>query len=347
MNSTDLEAGAAQVLDSAAYAYIARGAGDGDTLEANEAAWRQLPLRPRVLRNMGTVDPTVTVLDRSLPTPVMVAPTAMHQFADAEGELATARGAERAGATMVLSMAATRSVEEVAAAAPGLDRWIQLYLLRDRSRSRDLIERAAASGYRAIVVSADGAAVPYGRARLGDAISFPATFRFPNLAPGTDDGQELMALVNDYDPAVTDDDLAEIASWTNLPVVVKGVLRADDAARSIDAGAAAIIVSNHGGRIIDGTIATADALSEVVEAVDGRAQIYVDGGIRTGADVVRALALGADAALVGRPVLWGLALGGAEGVAGVLTRLTAEVVRAMAFCGAASTAELTPDLVGR
>ena len=174
----------------------------------------------------------------------------------------------------------------------------------------------------------------------------PPTFRFPNLAPpDAADDPNLLAMVNDFDPAVTFDDLARFGEWSGLPIVVKGVMRGDDAVRCVDAGAAAVCVSNHGGRIVDGCAATADVLSEVVDAVGGRAEVYVDGGIRRGVDVVIALALGAHAVMVGRPVLWGLTVGGDVGVAAVLESLAAEAVRVMAFCGAAMVAEITPDLV--
>jgi 4-hydroxymandelate oxidase len=176
----------------------------------------------------------------------------------------------------------------------------------------------------------------------------PPSFRFPNFAPpDAPHDPNLVAMVNDFDPSVTFDDLARFGEWSGLPVVVKGVLRGDDAARCVDAGAAAVYVSNHGGRIVDGTVATADALVEVLDAVGERAEVYVDGGIRRGVDVLAALALGARAVMLGRPVLWGLTVAGADGVAEVLDHARAELVRVMAFCGAATVADLTPDLVAR
>ena len=317
------------------------------TLAANIEAWRRLRLLPRVLRDVTTVDPSTTVLDSKVATPILVAPMAMQRFACDEGELATARGAATAGCVMVVSMAANYSLEEVALAAPESPRWAQMYMLRDRGRTQALAARARDAGYDAIVASVDGASVPHGHGGVGERLQVPPTFRFPNFASSErPDDPDLLRLVNDFDPSVTFDDLSLFSEWGGgLPVVVKGVLRADDARRCVDAGAAGVTVSNHGGRIVDGCAATADVLTDVVAQVDGRAEVYVDGGIRTGADVVKALALGARAVMVGRPVLWGLAVGGEDGVAGVLEGLRAEAMRVMAFCGAANVGEVTPDLV--
>jgi 4-hydroxymandelate oxidase len=224
-----------------------------------------------------------------------------------------------------------------------------MYMLRDRGRTRALAERAAAVGYRAIVASVDGAAVGRGIASASAGRLVPPDWmRYPNLASDEDaSSSDIMRLVTDFDPSVTFGDLAELGAWSGLPGVVKGVVRGDDAARAVDAGAAAIAVSNHGGRVLDGVVATADALPEVAAAVDGRAEVYVDGGIRTGVDVVKAVALGARAVMVGRPVLWGLCVDGAAGGAAVLRQLGVEFEAALAFCGATSPSELTRDLVAR
>jgi len=217
-----------------------------------------------------------------------------------------------------------------------------MYLLRDRGRTRALAERARDAGYRAVVASVDGAAVPYGDHRGAT----PAPPGLGNLAPGEPDrAGALLAALGDFDAGVTPADLACFAEWSGLPVVVKGVLRGDDARACVDAGVAAVTVSNHGGRIVDRCVATGDVLAEVVAAVDGRAEVYVDGGIRTGADVVSALALGARAVLLGRPVVWGLAVDGEAGVVDVLETLTRDLTRAMAFCGAATLDDIDADLV--
>ncbi len=331
-------------LDPAVADYVNRGSGPGLTKAANLAAWQRWRLRPHVLRDVSKVDSSTTVLGTEVPAPVLVAPTAKQGLVTSEGELATARAAARVGAVMVVSMVAVRSVEDVAAAAPGAPRWAQLYLLRDRGRTRALAERAAAAGYQAIVASVDGAAVPHGDHR--GATPSPPGLQFPNLAPlGRPDEADLLATMSDFDPSATPADLAQLREWSGLPVVVKGVLRGDDARAIVDAGAAAVTVSNHGGRIVDGCVATGDVVAEVAAAVDGAAEVYVDGGIRGGADVLKALALGARAVMVGRPVVWGLAIDGEAGVADVLEQLGRDLRRVMAFCGIAGVDEVTADLL--
>lgn len=349
VNLRDWEAAARRSADPAAWEYLARGSAAGVTRDENVAAWSRWVLHPHVLRDVSTVDLSTTVLGTRVATPILVAPTAMHRFFAADGELATARAAADVGTVYVVSMAATHSIEDVAAAAPDGARWAQMYMLRDRGRTRALAERAAAAGYRAIVASVDGAAVGRGIASASAGRLVPPDWmRYPNLASADDaDSSDIMRLVTDFDPSVTVDDLAAFGEWSGLPVVVKGLLRADDAARAVDAGASGIAVSNHGGRVLDGVAATADVLPAVVDAVGGRAEVYVDGGIRTGVDVVRALALGASAVLVGRPVLWGLCVDGAVGAACVLDLLAKEFEAALAFCGATSVGELTRDLVQR
>jgi 4-hydroxymandelate oxidase len=349
VNLRDWEAAAEARADPAAWEYLARGSGANVTAHQNVAAWARWTLLPHMLRDVSTVDLTTTVLDTRVTTPILVAPTAMHRFFTDDGELATARAAAEAGTVYVVSMAATSSVEEVAEAAPHGARWAQMYMLRDRGRTKALAERAAAVGCRAIVASVDGAAVGRGIASASAGrLEPPEWMRYPNLASAEDrDSSDIMRLVTNFDPSITFDDLARFGEWSGLPVVVKGLLRGDDAARAVGAGAAAIAVSNHGGRVLDGIAATADVLPEVVDAVDGRAEIYVDGGIRSGVDVVKALALGARAVMVGRPVLWGLCVDGAAGAAQVLTLLNAEYEAALSFCGATSRDELTRELVAR
>jgi 4-hydroxymandelate oxidase len=349
LNLRDWEEAARAAADPAAWEYLERGSGANVTANANVAAWSRWVLLPHVLRDVSTVDLSTTVLGTRIPTPIVVAPTAMHRFFTVDGELATARAAAEAGTVYVVSMAATHSVEEVAAVAPTSVRWAQMYMLRDRGRTRALAERAAAAGYAAVVASVDGAAVGRGIASASAGRLVPPDWmRYPNLASEDDtESSDIMRLVSDFDPSLTFDDLASFGEWSGLPVVVKGVLRADDAALAVDAGAAAIAVSNHGGRVLDGIAATADVLPHVVDAVDHRAEVYVDGGIRTGVDVARAVALGARAVMVGRPVLWGLCVDGASGAVRVLELLGTEFEAALAFCGATTPHELTRDLVHR
>jgi len=344
----DLERQAAEQLDPAAWDYLSRGFGTNVTRGANVEAWARRRLRPHVLRDMSDSHTRTTVLGTEVPSPILVAPTAMHRFFCDDGELATARGAASIGAVYIVSMAATSSLEDVAAAAPVAPRWAQMYMLDDRGRTRALAGRAREAGYRAIVASVDGAAVPREGRPAEQSLTPPDWFRFPNLAsPDDPDSADLMHLVNDFDTTVTFDDLALFSEWSALPLVVKGVLRGDDAERCVDAGAAAIAVSNHGGRTMDGIVATADALADVVDGVGDRAEVYVDGGIRHGGDVVKAIAMGARAVLIGRPVLWGLSVAGEDGVAHVLSTLNNQLAGAMAFCGARRLEELTPDLVTR
>jgi 4-hydroxymandelate oxidase len=272
----------------------------------------------------------------------------MHRLACEDGELATARGAAKAGAVYVVSAQATTAIEDIAQAAPTGPRWMQAYLLRDRGRTRAMLERAAAVGCSAVVLTVDSPGYPSPGAASGRPRPVNGSINdglpLPNLLPGVvapDVGQ----VSADYATDLTFDDLAEIRGWTGLPLVVKGVLRGDDAARCVDAGADAIVVSNHGGRLTSGCIATAAALPGVIEHVAGRAEVYVDGGIRSGADVLKALALGATAVLVGRPVWFGLAAHGDAGVFGVLDTLRASLERTMALCGVADIKDIPRDLV--
>jgi 4-hydroxymandelate oxidase len=252
---------------------------------------------------------------------------------------------------MILSSLATCSLEEVAAAAPEGVRWMQVYILRERARTAELVARAVSSGYRALVVTVD-APVPGLRLReWRSGMHLPDDLALPNLTgDSTSSGREggFMAIVSrEFEPALTPDDIGWLAGLSSLPVVVKGVQRADDAARCLEAGAAGVVVSNHGARQLADAPATADILPEIVDAVAGRAEVYVDGGVRRAPDVVKGLALGAQGVLVGRPSLWAVATGGAEGVAGLLAWYEAELRRSMALCGAATVSDLDRSLVRR
>ena len=345
-----LEAAARTRLERGVYDYIAGGADAERTLADNLAAWSRLRLRPRVLRDVSEVSTATTLLGTQVPTPLLVAPMAYHRMAHPDGEAASAAGAAAAGAAYVCSTQATMSVEEVAAAAPDAVRWFQVYVVRDRGWTAELVARAAAAGYRALVLTVD---VPLLGNRLRDLRN---DFRLPTgLAPANappagaarqrELAADVLAQAGQFDPALTPDTIGWLAERSGLPVVVKGVLRGDDALACLDAGAAGVVVSNHGGRQLDGVVPTADALAEVASAVADRAEVYVDGGIRHGTDVLKALSLGARAVLIGRPVLWALSASGASGVEWVLSALAAELRLAMALCGAVSLADLTPDLI--
>ena len=347
----DLEREARHVIGEMAYAYYAGGADDERLLEANVAAWAHWQLHPKVLAGISAVDLTTTLLGTTVSSPVAIAPTALQALAHVDGEVATARGAAARGALMVLSSLATCSLEEVAAGAPGGHRWMQVYILRDRARTIDLAQRAATHGYGALVLTVD-APVPGLRLReLRGGMHLPHDLALPNLAghstESAHEGGFMAVVAREFEPALTPDDVGWLTGLTSLPVVVKGVQRADDAVRCVNAGAAALVVSNHGARQLADAPPTADILAEVVDRVGGRAEVYVDGGLRRAPDVVKALALGARAVLVGRPSLWALAAGGADGVASLLQWYESELRRSMALCGAATVSQLERSLVRR
>jgi 4-hydroxymandelate oxidase len=342
-----LEDKARAVISPAAYAFAAGGADDELSIADNIAAWRRLRLRPRVLRDVTAVDTSVDVLGTRLAHPLMVAPMGRHHLYHPQAERETARGAAAAGAAFMMATSSTVRIEDVAAERKSAPQWFQLYM-SDRNVAEAVIDRSAAAGFTALVFTVDqpvGGSNP--RARRDPVIASP-DIRLVNL-PG-----EPMAR-NAYDPAnrnvvrfpTTWNDLDWMVRRSPIPLVVKGVLRADDALRCVEAGAKAVIVSNHGGRHLDTAIASADALPEIAAALAGKAEVYVDSGIRRGTDIVKALALGARAVLIGRPVLWGLSTSGAEGVREVIEHLRTELVRSMALCGAANLAECTNDLVVR
>jgi 4-hydroxymandelate oxidase len=341
-----LEQAARGLLDPAVYDYLAGGADAELTLADNLAAWSRLRLRPRVLRDVRRVDTATTVLGAPLPTPIVVAPTAYHGLLHPDGEIATAAGAAAAGSLMVLSTQSNRSLEAVARHAPRAPRWFQVYVNVDHAFTEELVGRAAAAGYSALVLTAD---LPVLGNRLRDVrnrLEFPPDMVLGNAAERFGAGAaDAFAHASRFDAGLEPATIAWLRDRSGLPVLVKGVLRGDDAEAFVAAGAAGIVVSNHGGRQLDTALAAADALPEVVAAVDGRVEILVDGGVRRGTDVVKALCMGASGVLVGRPVLWGLATGGADGVRVVLQGLQEELQRAMALCGAVGPAELTPDLL--
>jgi 4-hydroxymandelate oxidase len=341
-----LEDRAGALLSPGAYAFAATGAVDEITCAENATAWQRLRLRPRVLSNITSIDTRARVLGSSLTTPIMIAPMGRHRLFHAEGEQATARGAAAADSIYVLATTSTVSIEAVAAARRTAPQWFQLYMPPDRAVTEGLIDRVAAAGFRAIVLTVDQPLPGSSPRATRHPVEPDPDIRHVNL-PG-----EPVARTA-YDPTfkgvvtypTTYDDLEWLATRTELNVVVKGVLRGDDAQRCIDAGAKGIVVSNHGGRHLDTTVTTAHALPEIVAAVGSKAEVYVDGGFRRGTDIVKALALGARAVLIGRPILWGLTIDGAEGVRAVLDHLRSELVRSMALCGAASLDALTSDLV--
>lgn len=353
VNIADYAAAARERLDQAAYDYYAGGALDEITLRDNAAAYRRIGLRYRVLAGVGEPDLRTTLLGREVAMPIAVAPTAFHRMAHTDGETGTARAAGAAGALFVLSGLSNTAMEEVFAEAAG-PRFFQLYIYKDRAVTRDLVARAEAAGAEAIVLTVDTPVWGTREADVRNNFSLPAGLSVENLSPaGKADfpAGEGSGLAN-YVAALLDgglawEDLDWLCSITDLPVLVKGVCTGEDGALAAAHGAAGVIVSNHGGRQLDGCPATIDVLPEVAAAVDGRAEVYVDGGIRRGGDVFKALALGARAVLVGRPVLWGLAVAGEAGVAAVLDILRREFADTMALCGCSDVAGIGPQFLRR
>lgn len=349
VNVADFERVAGEKLDAGTAGYFFGGAGDELTLGENVAAWGRWRLRPRVLAGLSEWGTGAEVLGGDVSMPVLVAPVAYQGLVDPEGEAAMARAAAAAGTVMCLSTLATMRPRPVAEAAPGGRRWFQLYCFKDEGVTRALVEEAVECGFEAIVVTVDA---PRGGNRERDrrtGFKIPAELGVPSVEAALGSGravtiEETFELM---EPALTWTDLEELASDCRVPVLVKGVLTAEDAALAVEHGAAGVVVSNHGGRQFDRCLATADALPEVVDAVEGHGAVLVDGGIRRGVDIAIALALGADAVLVGRPALWGLAAGGEAGARRVLELLREELELTLALCGCASPAELTGAHVQR
>jgi 4-hydroxymandelate oxidase len=336
----DAERLAEQVVAPEAWGYIAGGAGDERTLAWNREAFARCRLRPRVLVDVSAVTTETTVLGTPVSMPVLVAPMAFQQLAHEEHELATARGTAAARTIMCLSTVATATPSQVAEAVPDGERWLQIYVFRDREVSDAVIEEALESGFSALVLTADLPVygIRHRESRAGFVLPDDTA---PAIAAARARGGEGTAGLGLLESALEWDYVTELRERFGVPVAVKGLVTAEDARLACEHGAAAVVVSNHGGRQLDGAIASLEALPEVVEAVDGRAEVYLDGGVRRGTDVVTALALGARAVLVGRPVLYGLAFGGAKGVEQVLGILREETENALALLGCRSPEEVT------
>jgi len=347
VNLLQLEAAARPHLSDQVFHYIAGGAGDELTVAANRSAFDRILLHPRVLVDVSTRSQRTHVLGCELSAPMLVAPTALHGMVHRDGELATARAAAAFGTTMVLSTLATTPVEDVVRAAPGRV-WFQLYVYRDRGATEALIARVEAAGARALVVTVDAPFLGLREREGAHPLLLPQDFHAPNIS--ADDSVDRSDLARRFldlvDPSLSWKDIAWLRRHTKLPIVLKGILRADDAERAVEEGIDGIVVSNHGGRQLDGVVPTIDALVPIAEVVSGRAALLVDGGVRRGTDVIKALARGADAVLLGRPILWGLAAGGSKGVHAVLEMLRRELDLAMALCGCTEVAAITDELLG-
>ena len=349
----DLEAIAKRKLPRPHYDYYAGGAEDELTLDANREAFRKIFIRPRALVDVSRIDTGTTVLGTSISMPIMVAPTAYQKLAHPDGELATARAAGQSRTLMVASTIATHDLESIAKAASG-PLWFQLYVPPERNIARDLARRAEAAGYRALCLTVDTPQLGRRERDVRNAFTLPPDVRMMNFEgahrdmprrapPGTSAmAAYSMALL---DPSLTWNAIAWLQSETKLPIIVKGIIAGEDARLAAESGAAAVIVSNHGGRQLDACEPTLAALPHVVEAAAGRIEVYLDGGVRRGTDVIKAIALGARAVLVGRPVIWGLAAGGQAGAHRALEMLREELILAMKLSGCPGIQGLGPEFI--
>jgi isopentenyl diphosphate isomerase/L-lactate dehydrogenase-like FMN-dependent dehydrogenase len=342
VNVADYLARAAEVVPPETWCYFEGGAGDEVTLRANVAAFGRWRFRPRVLVDVAEISTATTVLGEPVSMPLLVAPFAMHRLLDPEGELATARAAAKAGTLMCVSTITSTAHGEIRDAAPEGPRWLQLYVLTDRQRTLDHVAEARSCGYTALVLTVDTPLLGRRERDFRHGFQIPADLPLPYMrGTGGDPLAETLAMHFQTSPSVTWADLEWIAAESGLPVVLKGIATREDAALAVEHGAAAVWVSNHGGRQLDGVAAGLDALPEVVEAAAGRCEVYVDGGVRRGGDVLKALALGARAAFAARPVAAGLAVGGEAGVAGVLELLRAEIELGLGLLGCVSPDQVT------
>jgi isopentenyl diphosphate isomerase/L-lactate dehydrogenase-like FMN-dependent dehydrogenase len=334
----DVRDAAEPVLSERARAYINGGAADETTLADNDAAWSRLALTPRVLTGVTAPDPAVTLLGRRRSHPIVVAPTAFAGLIHPDADVGIARAAAGTDTIMCVSTFASTPPAELAEQVPGASRWLQLYAFVDRGATRALISAAAAHGYEALVLTVDRPVLGVRERERRVGVRVDPTHNVIGSPVPVDTSRQV-------DGSLTWSDLERFAADTELPVLVKGILTAHDARLAAEHGAAGVIVSNHGGRQLDTTLSGADALPEVADAVGSELDVLVDGGIRRGTDIVKALALGARAVLVGRPLLWGLAVGGQDGARLVLDLLREELGIALALTGAASVDELDSSVV--
>ncbi len=357
----ELEERAIAAMGARAAGYVCAGAGSEETMRANREAFRQRRIVPRMLRDVSARDLSTTVLGTAMPAPLLLAPIGVQKVIHEDGELATARAAAAVGVPMIASTAAHFSLEEIAEAGGEGPRWFQFYWPNDPGLARSFVERAEAAGYGAIVLTVD-TFIPGWKPRdlqqawspfleamgvgnyFQDPVFRAALEKTPEEDPGMATGHFLGVQAN---PSLSWDDLATLREMTSLPIVVKGIQHADDAREALRRGVDGIVVSNHGGRQVDGAVGSLDALPAIAEAVGGELAVLFDSGVRSGADVLKALALGADAVCLGRPYVWGLALDGQAGVEAVLKMVLAELDLTMALCGLTRIEEIGPELLAR
>jgi isopentenyl diphosphate isomerase/L-lactate dehydrogenase-like FMN-dependent dehydrogenase len=351
-NLFELEALAREQLGTGAFDYIAGGADDEVTMRRNRDDFERIVLRPRYMVDVSKINTATTVLGEPVSLPVLIAPAAGHKLCCPDGEIATAKASQAAGTIMVLSTLSTVRMEEVAEVG-NAPKWFQLYVYQDREVTRQLVQRAEAAGYKALCLTVDVPVIGNRERDLRNVFSFPKEYPFANfIGMGLENmpvgvtGSPLGAYVTSkWDSSVSWRDFDWFRSITKLPIVLKGILTAEDARLAVEHGASGIIVSNHGGRQLDGAMSGISALPEVVEAVEGRIEVLVDGGVRRGTDVLKALALGARAVLVGRPYMFALAIAGEAGVRAVLETLRQELVTAMALTGRPTIADIDRSVV--
>jgi isopentenyl diphosphate isomerase/L-lactate dehydrogenase-like FMN-dependent dehydrogenase len=353
LNLKELEQLAAEKLSAMSYDYFRSGSWDEQTLKSNHSEFEKIRISYRVLRDVSVRDTGTKIFDQELSFPLVIAPTAFHKLAHIDGELATAHAAKNSGVPMTISSLSTTSIEDIAGSS-GADFWFQLYVNKDREFTRQMVQRAEAAGCKALVVTVDTPVWGVRERDQKNGFHLPEGLSAVNLNGAAANGH----LAKDgkgmggafgwmLDAALTWKDIEWLCSLTKMPVLLKGICRADDALMAIDHGAGGIIISNHGGRQLDGAPATIEVLPFVAEAINKKIPILVDGGIRRGADILKSIALGANAVLIGRPVIWGLAAGGQQGVEKILAIIKNEFDLSMALAGCRNISEITPDLVFR
>lgn len=324
-------------LSKATFGYVTGGAGRESTVRRNRECLDDTILFPRVLRNMNDADPSTSVLGERLEFPLLIAPSAVQRLATPDGELATARAARDAGIMMILSMNSSTSVEDVA--ATGVRFWMQLYFSRNRDHMRGIVERAEAAGAKALCVTVDHAGMPVRPREMRDPLVIPPHVTFAHL------GETDATRKPDF--SLSWETIEWLRSVSSLPIVLKGLVHPSDAAMAVDIGIEALVLSNHGGRQLDGTVSGYDVIDDVSEVVAGRSELLVDGGIRSGTDLLKAVAMGARAGLIGRPAWWALAAAGEAGVGRVLELIRNDFLQTMTFCGSVDVDAVTPELIWR
>ncbi|XP_045472727.1 hydroxyacid oxidase 1-like [Harmonia axyridis] len=348
----DYEKYAQSFLPKKSFDFYKSGAGRETTLKDNQLAFSRYKLRPRILRDVSQRDMSTTILGEQISMPIGIAPTSLQKMAHPDGELASAKAAEALGTIFILSTASNSTIEEVAEAAPECAKWFQLYVFNDRNLTKNLIQRAEKAGFKALVVTVD---LPVMGIRLADKrnkFTLPQNLEYANfreisqILKNKNSKVDLAAFINGLsDASLQWEDINWLRSITKLPIILKGIMTVEDAVLAAKANVDGIIVSNHGARQLDGTLATIDVLQEITEAVGQKIEVYLDSGIRDGTDVFKALALGAKMVFVGRPILWGLAAGGENGVKNVLGILRREFDTAIALCGCCSISDINSNMI--